>query len=494
MSNRSADIFDVVIVGYGPTGALLAALLARRGWRVAAFDRSPDVVPHPRAVHFDAEVMRVFQHAGIAGSLADAIVPVEGMHFLNDDGTLIFEYQAERGVGPLGWQQGYMFHQPALERTLRHANAGRPEITTFLGCEVTAIRDDASGVAVDAQGPNGPITVAARYTVGCCGARSITRAVVGGGVHDYQFDQTWLVLDILLDRDIDLPRTTVQFCEIARPHTYVMTPGRRRRFEFMKMPGDTDAQLLSASMQQQLLQRWLSPGDYIIERSAVYDFHGLVADTWRRGRVLIAGDAAHQMPPFLGQGMCAGMRDAANLEWKLDLVLRGIARESLLDTYASERIPNVRLVVEDDIELGELIQTTTVEGARQRDAIALRHGVPTPLNPKWYPIGDGLCAAGAPARLPFPQPLLADGRRHDDLLGNGFAIVGDLDAPPATERRLAALAPIRLRQPDPQIARWLHERCAAAAVVRPDAIVLGVAATAADMALLFDPLLTHLVP
>jgi 3-(3-hydroxy-phenyl)propionate hydroxylase len=494
MSKPRGDAFDVAIIGYGPTGALLASLLARRGWRVAAFDRAPDVVPHPRAVHFDAEVMRVFQRAGVADALADAIVPVEGMHFLNDEGTLIFHYEAERGVGPLGWHQGYMFHQPGLERALRSANAARPEIETFLGFDVTEIRDDAGGVTVGAQGPDGPIAIAARYAVGCCGARSITRGVVGGGVHDYRFDQTWLVLDILLARDIDLPRTTVQYCEIARPHTYVMTPGRRRRFEFMKMHGDTTEQLLSPSMQQQLLERWLPPADYTIERSAVYDFHGLVADTWRNDRVMIAGDAAHQMPPFLGQGMCAGVRDAANLEWKLDLVLRGAARASLLDTYASERIPNVRLVVEDDIKLGELIQNTTVEGARMRDAIALRGGGPTPLKPKWYPIGDGLCAANAPARLPFPQPVLAGGQRHDALLGSGFAIVGDLDASPATEARLASLAPIRLRQPQPAIASWLREQAATAAIVRPDAIVLGVAATAADMDLLFEPLLRHLDP
>lgn len=483
---------DVAIVGFGPTGALLATLLGQRGWRVVVFDREPDVLAHPRAVHFDAEVMRVFQYAGVADQLSDAIVPVHGMHFLNDDGQLIFRFDAEPGPGPLGWQQGYMFHQPALERTLRRAAASIPGVQSFLSCEVTAIRDDEGGVTIDAHGVDGPITVEARYAVGCCGARSITRAAIGGGMHDYRFDQTWLVLDIILAREIDLPRTTVQYCEVARPSTYVMTPGRRRRFEFMLMPGETPDLLLSPVTQHHLLRRWLSPEDYTIERAAIYQFHGLVAERWRRNHLLIAGDAAHQMPPFLGQGMCAGVRDAANLEWKLDLVLKGVARDSLLDTYAEERIPSVRLVVEDDIKLGGLIQAITIEGARQRDAVALRTGGPTTLTPKWYPIGDGLCAADAPARLPFPQPVHAGGLPHDALMGRGFAIVGDLAGSSAVESRLMALAPVRLAEPSAAIGGWLREKCAAAVVVRPDRIVLGLASTPSEMDRVVAPLLMHL--
>lgn len=487
MTAAHALATDVAIIGFGPTGGVLATMLAKRGWRVAAFDRTVDVVPHPRAVYFDAEVMRVFQHAGIAESLGGAIVPVEGMHFLNDEGRLIFRFDADRGPGPLGWEQGYMFHQPSLERTIRDAAAQLPGVTMYLGHEVTAIVDGDDGASVTANGPQGPITVSARFVVGCCGARSITRDAIGSGMQDYGFNQTWLVLDILLARDVDLPRTTVQYCETARPCTYVMTPGLRRRFEFMLMPGETAAQLLDPSMQQQLLRRWLAPEDYVIERAATYEFHGLVADRWRRGHLFIAGDAAHQMPPFLGQGMCAGVRDAANLEWKLDLVLKGVARESLLDTYASERIHHVRLVVEDDIKLGALIQTTSIEGARMRDAMALHHGKPTTLTPKWYPIGDGLCAPAAPARLPFPQPRLAGGSLHDTVLGRGFAIVGDVQVP----ERFAAFAPVQVRAPHPAVQDWLCANHAAAAIVRPDAIVLATAASASDLDRVLDPLLAH---
>ena len=171
-----------------------------------------------------------------------------------------------------------------------------------------------------------------------------------------------------------------------------------------------------------LLSRWIGPEAYRMDRAAVYTFHGLIADQWRSGRVLIAGDAAHQMPPFLGQGMCAGVRDAANLEWKLDLVLRGLADASLLDTYQKERIARVRRIIETDIYLGDIIQTTDPRVAAGRDAEARKDGKPGQLSPTLYPLGAGLCSEDPVAGLPFPQPVTPDGAFHDDALGSGFAL------------------------------------------------------------------------
>lgn len=471
VQGANAVTTDVAVIGYGPTGAVLANLLGRRGWKVEVFERALEPLNAPRAVHFDAEVMRVFQQIEIADRLIDDVLPITGMQFLNADGTTIFQFDARSAPQPLGWAPGYMFHQPDLERVLRSAAARQPSVTTHLGHDVRRVGVAEGGAVLDVSGPAGPLTVRARYAVGCCGARSITRTAIGGGVIDFGFNQEWLVLDLLLERPIELPRLTVQYCEPARPASYVVMPGRRRRFEFMVMPGETADTALNPATIATLLRRWLQPGDYVVERAAVYAFHALVAEGWRRGPLFIAGDAAHQMPPFLGQGMCAGVRDAANLAWKLDLVLKGVAGEALLDTYASERLAHVRATVEDDILLGSIIQTTDPDRARYRDAKATSGGAATSLTPTVYPIGDGLCATDAAARKPFPQPRLADGRLHDDLLCDRFALVGHVPTSSRASSLLSRLNAVVIPQPAREISQFLQSHHVPAVLVRPDRLV-----------------------
>lgn len=494
MSTYPTETTDVAVIGYGPTGAVLANLLGMRGWRVDVFEREREPLRAPRAVHFDAEIMRVFQQAGVTGQLDAAVIPVKGMHFLNADGTMIFRFDAIAGDGPLGWPQGFMFHQPDLEHALRTNATRHPAVTVHLGHEAQAVdhAGDASHAVVSVNGPAGPRTVRARYVVGCCGARSLTRAAIGGGLTDFGFTQEWLVLDVLLSRTVELPVVTVQYCEPARPSSYVVMPGARRRFELMMMPGDTADAVLEPGSLATLLGRWLHPDDYTVERAAVYAFHAVVAERWRRGRLLIAGDAAHQMPPFLGQGMCAGVRDAADLAWKLDLVLKGTAMPSLLDTYQSERLPQVRAVVEDDILMGSIIQTTDPERARYRDARATSSGSATPLAPKFYPIGDGLCQSDPASRLPFPQPRLADGRLHDELLGDGFVLIGRVQPSPAAAAILARLGTVLIANPEPAIAEWLASHEAPAALIRPDRIVLALIADASALDAALSPLASYL--
>ncbi len=193
---------DVAIIGYGPTGAVLANLLGRRGWKVDVFERSLDPLHAPRAVHFDAEAMRVFQQIDVADGLQADILPIKGMHFLNADGHPIFRFDAEAAVQPLGWPQGFMFHQPDLERALRVAAQRHFNVRPHLGHEVlcVAANEEGAGAVIDVDGPNGGRTVQARYAIGCCGARSITRAAIGSGVIDYGFNQKWLVLNLVLRR------------------------------------------------------------------------------------------------------------------------------------------------------------------------------------------------------------------------------------------------------------------------------------------------------
>jgi len=494
MCAHAAPTTDVAIIGYGPTGAVLANLLGRRGWKVDVFERSREPLHAPRAVHFDAEVMRVFQQIAVADGLLADVLPIKGMHFLNGDGRSIFQFDASVADQPLGWPQGFMFHQPDLERALRAGVQRYANVRPQLGHEVVQVAATADGTSalIEVDGPDGRRAVQARYVIGCCGARSITRAAIGGGVIDYGFNQEWLVLDLVLQRSIELPQVTVQYCEPARPSSYVVMPGQRRRFEFMVMPGESAETMLDPATIASLLTRWLQPGDYAIERAAVYAFHALVAERWRMGPLLIAGDAAHQMPPFLGQGMCAGVRDAANLAWKLDLVLSGAARDSLLDTYQSERIAHVRATVEDDILLGSIIQTTDPNKARYRDAKATSSGTPTVLTPRTYVIGDGLSAIDAASRTPFPQPMLPGGGRHDDLLGEGFALVGAVTPSDSANAILSGLGATIVRDPEPAIEAWKNLCNATAVLVRPDRLVMALITDSSSLDAALQPLADHL--
>lgn len=496
----SSNHTDVAIIGYGPTGEVLAALLGARGWRVDVFERALDVVHQPRAVHFDAEIMRVFQQLGVTDAIAPAIARVHGMDLLNAAGDVLFRFEAGAGNGPLGWPDGFMFYQPELERALRAAVAGHPSVAVHLGHEVLRVANaDGAGVAVDVQPVNGGAarTIQAQFAVGCCGARSVTRAAIGSGLFDYGLEQPWLVLDLKLRRDAGLPKFTVQYCDPARPSTYVMMPGNRCRFELMVMPGETADAMLDPRNIAARLARWISPDDYEIDRAAIYEFHGLVAERWRNARVLIAGDACHQMPPFLGQGMCSGVRDAANLAWKLDLVLRGAANESLLETYQEEREPHVRRIIETDMYLGGLIQTTDPEVARQRDLMAKSAGAPTSLAMPPIKLGGTLCGPADDCALPFPQPVLADGRRNDDELGDGFALVGAVTPSPSAARVLEQIGARFVVKPAPEVMAWLDARGACAALVRPDRYVLALipaSSPTAELDLAVQALAAHLRP
>jgi len=468
---------DIALIGYGPTGATLANLLGARGWRVDAFDRAPDVYAQPRAVHFDDEIMRLWQQLDIVQPLSPALTEVRGMDMLNADGQMIFQYTAPPSPGPLGWPLGFMFYQPDVERALRAAALRYPAVRAHLGVEVTAVEATPEGNAVvTTLGAGGPEEWRARVAVGCCGARSLTRASMGVSLFDYGAHQPWIVLDLLFPTDPGLPAVTVQYCDPRRPSTYVPMPGLRRRFEIMLMPGDDVATATSEAQIARWLERWVAPGSYTIERAAVYTFHCLVAERWRQGPLVIAGDAAHQMPPFLGQGLCSGARDAANLAWKLDMVLRGTADASVLDTYQEEREAHVRTLIETDMYLGGIIQTTDPAVARERDRLALSNGAPTSLTPEPPPIGGSLCSNGPRDRRPFPQPVAADGTRFDASLGDGFALVGTIAPSMKATRVLEALGARHVPTIPDALRSWFEEVGARGVVVRPDRVVLAAVA------------------
>lgn len=478
---------DVAIVGLGPVGAAAGALLARRGLAVAAFEREAGVHHMPRAAHFDAEIMRTWQEIGIAGDLAGCTIPISGMDFVDRAGRVILRTDSQANERGIGWSGSTMFYQPELESILRR-RAAHHGLAMNLRHEVLAVEPgDRAGALASlrvrdlAEGTER--TVEAHWVLGCDGARSMVRAAIGGALEDLGSDQPWLVCDVILRRPVDLPAVALQICDPARPSTYVPMPGRRRRFEFMCLPGESRAEMESSECVAKLLAPWLSPGDADIERAAVYTFHALLASPWSRGRAVLLGDAAHQMPPFLGQGMCAGVRDAANLAWKLDFVQRGRIAADVLDSYESERSPHVRAIIRSAVGAGSIIQTTDPAVAEARDA-ALAAGEPAPAGVPMAPLEGRLFAPGGDGATghPLPQPR-QDGLLLDDHLGDGFALVAASD-PRAMLRaealRTCAAVGMRLVAA-PSLGPWLAEHGATAVVARPDRYVFGVARAAGDL-------------
>lgn len=489
-------LFDVAIVGFGPAGATLANLLGLKGLSVLVIEREAAIYPLPRAIHFDGECMRVFQTLGITEELASQVRISRGMKFVDADGRELIDWSRPQQPGPHGWYPSYRFHQPVLEALLRRKLADYPDVDVRLRHDLFAIDSEADHVCLHFEDmSNGKLRSAcARYVVGCDGARSLVRRLMGTELDDLKSHERWLVLDVLLKRERpDLGDHTVQYCDPKRPATYARGVGERRRWELMLMPGDDPAAMVRPEMVWPLLSRWVTPEDATLERPAVYTFHSVVANGWRRGRMLIAGDAAHQTPPFMGQGLCAGIRDAANLAWKLADVVRGHAPDSLLDSYESERSPHVREFIETAVRLGSVIQETDPERVRQRDAeMSARPEVfstPDPaLGPGAHEGARFDASSSTHAGRIVAQPMLGDDKRLDDLIGYEFALI----ATPELSRMASAGLPEKhmkvLAADQPVLRDWLLGMGVRAVLLRPDRYVSATAVDEKSMRALIDRL------
>ena len=470
-------VHDVAIIGFGPVGATLAHLLARQGLSVLLLDREAAAYHLPRAVHFDDEVLRVFQGIGLAQAILPDTHVSPGMRFVDATGRMMMDWSRPMALTPQGWNASYRFHQPSLEKVLRDALAAFPAVTVETSTEVTSVAQDAEGVTLaTTRGPR-----RAGWAVGCDGAKSLLRATIGGGMEDLGFDERWLVVDVILKRPRpDLGDHSIQFCDPKRPATYVRGVGDRRRWEITVLDGEAPGDRVSVEDVWRLLSPWITEEDAVLERSAIYTFRSAVARRWRDGRLLIAGDAAHLTPPFMGQGMCAGIRDAANLGWKLARVHRGEAEESLLDTYQAERAPHAREYIATAVRLGGLINT--------RAMAAALGDAPQDEPKKMASIAPALGGFTAPYGRPVPQPVLEDGQRLDDRVGPRFAVLltpgaaATLDA--ATMDRLAARGAVLVA--DAAFSPWLGTLGAEAALVRPDRQLLATAPSSKGVADFFN--------
>jgi 3-(3-hydroxy-phenyl)propionate hydroxylase len=487
--------FDVCIIGYGPVGASFANLLGLSGLKTVVLEREPSVYHLPRAVALDGEGMRLVQTMGLAGELLPRLNVSRNIRHVSADGKLLLLI-ARSGVRPEGWHNAFRFYQPELEAVLRAGAARHPSVDIRLRCDAFAIDECGDHVRVRyenlAAGELAETT--ARYVIGCDGARSTVRRFMGAALQDLRSHERWIVLDMILERPPSgVPEAAdetgrvidaIQYCDPARPTTFVPMPGKRHRWEFMLMPGDDPTAITSSESVYELLKPWnIDPAKSTIERVVIYTFHSALSTKWRHDRLLLAGDSAHQMPPFLGQGMCSGLRDAANLAWKLRDVIAGRSPDSLLDSYETERMEHVRAYIELAVELGSVIQTTDPEKARQRDRDLIAN--PTMLRPLAPPLGRGLHGdAPPPAATRAAQPTLEDGALLDDRVGYRFAVLASrrlVEALPGETREALDDNDTVLVAATGKAADYLADLRVGAVVIRPDRYILGVASSPAEL-------------
>ncbi|MGL5880008.1 MAG: bifunctional 3-(3-hydroxy-phenyl)propionate/3-hydroxycinnamic acid hydroxylase, partial [Xenococcaceae cyanobacterium] len=458
---------------------------------------------------FNHEIMRIFQQLGLHHQIDTVATPVDGVEFLNQSHQVLFEIELSKTCLTHGFAPNYVFYQPDLETKLREGVERFDCVKVNLAHAVESITQDHESVTVIVKNLNSDCTyqVKAKYVLGCDGGRSITRQQADIELHDFGFHQRQLVVDTLLTAEVDLPSKVQQLCDTRRPGVFVHSTNNHRRWEFVLAPNETKEAMEQPEKVRELLSTyWINPDKLKIIRAVVYHFHSLIALRWRKDRIFIVGDAAHQMPPILGQGMCSGIRDAQNLCWKLDLVLRGLAPDKLLDTYQTERLPHVQEIVKLATRAFKIFKTRNPFLALVRNLMLriLRRN-----NRKFQNVGSDMpplkhgILANSLAGQMFIQPQVLNKTGElvllDRILGNNFAILGlDTDwldvITPESEAFLTNLSlklicvvpqisdrttkfPDRvelIEDTSQQISDWLAKQQTEIAIIRPDRYVFGV--------------------
>ncbi len=508
---------DVAIVGYGPVGMIIGTLMAERGRSVIVVERWPSRYDLPRAGHFDSETMRTFQNMGFADSIELIARPMLQWHLVTAEKELLATIKL--GEGGSGWKESYLTYQPEFEKIF-DARARALGVRVFMNTMAVKIEQDADAARLFVRNSDEPASdlsiIEASFILGADGAGSFVRSELGIERTDLGFkanDQ--LVIDFEHnDPDRDLPQLpeVYQVLDFNRPLLAGRWSGDRwSRFEFHAKEGESRDYLESDETCWKLLSKWgIYQGDGKITRHSVYSFQSKLAEKWRVGRALLIGDAAHTMPPFMGQGLCSGIRDALNLHWKLDAVLDGQAEIEFLDTYESERAVHARGLTEMSNAVGNLVLMSDPEQARRRDEmLRAGHAPRAPIFPR---LGPGIVRSpdspdthhtdGRPSR----QARVALGRRVDRLdqfMKRGWKIISRHPVPMSLfdsrqQDLLAALdvdfahasrgASAQYADIDGEYDLWYRETGQKAFVLRPDNYIYGSVRTIERLPALLDEL------
>jgi 3-(3-hydroxy-phenyl)propionate hydroxylase len=443
----------IVIVGAGPTGLTLANLLGVYGISCLLVERNAVTVHEPRAVSIDDESLRSMQMAGVVETVMTGTVAGYGSHYFSPKGRCFAKVQPTEE--PFGFPRRNAFRQPVLEVQLRDALARFPHVTAAFEHDLVSFAQDGDQVRVRIRHAGAEQQVACDYLIACDGASSPVRRSLGIGMSGSTFRERWLIVD-LAQSPVASPHTKV-FCNPKRPCIALPGPQQTRRYEFMLHENERDEDMLAPDTIAKLLrQHEAAPGSEIV-RKVVYTFHARLADRWSEGRVHLAGDAAHLTPPFAGQGMNSGLRDATNLAWKLAAVTRGTLGPALLDTYEMERRDHAWSMVGFALTIGRVMRPKNALDAfateqafrllslwpAARDYIAQMKFKPPPRFTHGFIVPDGRSAKSTLVGRMVPQPRVftADGeRRLDDVLGDGFALM-------VRSGRAREIVPKLLREP-----------------------------------------------
>jgi len=431
---------DVLILGTGPVGLTLANLLGGYGIRTTIADAGSALIDYPRGVGLDDESLRTFQTAGVVEQVLPHTTPNHIMRMVNGKGQVLANVAP--GAQDFGWSRRNAFIQPLVDAELLGGLTRFDHVDVKFSHTLLGYVDDADGVTATVELADGSQkTIRAKYLVGCDGGRSITRKSMGVSFDGQSSPTRFLVIDLRND-PLGTPNAYLG-ADPVRPFVSIGLPHGVRRFEFMIFDHETDEQVAEPAFVHQLLARHVpDPAGVDFIRQRVYTLHARIAGAFRKGHVLIAGDAAHLMPVWQGQGFNSGVRDSTNLAWKLTAVLRGLADDALLDTYDTERRDHAKAMTDVSVAMGRILSPTNKAVAGTRDRIAAALNL-VPAAKKWIAEGRykprprfhagalvpavGAAATADPVGSMFPQPRVDTRVKQnvllDDVLGPWFSVL-----------------------------------------------------------------------
>lgn len=497
---------DIIVVGGGPTGVMAANILSKYGLKTIVFDKLKDIFPHPRAAVIDDDIVRIIQFAGLAEEVLEISTVSKGYQFLDQQGTPMFGFKRTGENTSNGYPASLTIRQPLIEEVLRRGLKDE-NITFFPNHEVIDVEEIGQMVQVKVKdlSTKEEKIYQAKYVIAADGAKSTVRKLLGIKREDLNFDHPWFIVDIKAPKGLNLPNINLQYCNPSRAATYIYLGDDMYRWEIALLENETQSTYKTDESIKELLSNWMDSTDIIVDRKITYEFHVLLAKQRRKGRILLAGDSAHQMAPFLGQGLSSGLRDIANICWKIAHIMKYDFDEAILESYEKERLPHVEKILRQVVQLGEIIQTDNQEIADFRDRLfRYLNSIPNvreALHNQFRsssPIGSGFhhSTLKSEENTLFPQTtvtlLHGEKDKSDNVIGSGFGIIV---SPNMTENELDILKKkidtlnlsdfsvcfqVVTQQPThigqmmeetPYLTEWFSENQVDVAIVRPDRYV-----------------------